>query len=193
MAVTFDKVNRIIEVTSDASITIQQLINAIRDWEDELTNFETSKIADASGKDDLGSGILVGITLKLLNWKLKFEAKVSPTTCYVGGGNLVAVDGDGVSMFAIAPSTNVTVQLTQSTSAVIAQNAEISLIKAKTDSLPSDPARQLTVQEVKDAIGTPSSTIASEFSDIKGAGWTDETLKKLKELMGNMARTSIKI
>lgn len=147
MAITFDKINRIIEVEApDTTVTIQQLINAIRDWEDELGNFETNKVADASGKDDLGGGTLVGITLKFLNWKLKFEAKGSPTTCYVGGGNLVAVDGSGNSMFPIAPSTNVTVQLTQASSATLAQIADI--------------------QTLVDRIGVPTSTIAGDLDAV---------------------------
>ena len=53
------------------------------------------KIADASGKEDLGGGLFVGITLKLINWTLKFEDRAGPTTilCDVGAGNLLGVSG----------------------------------------------------------------------------------------------------
>ena len=105
------------------SLTIQSLVNQIRQWEHEPLNLGYAKLLSASGKEDLGGGALVGITAKLENTKLKFAARGTPTTCYVGGGNLVAVDGSGVSMFPIEPSTNVTVQLSQSTSPSIAEGS----------------------------------------------------------------------
>ena len=106
-----------------SSITIQNLVNQIREWEHEPLNLGYAKLLSASGKEDLGGGSLVGITAKLENTKIKFAARGTPTTCYVGGGNLVAVDSSGVSMFPIEPSTNVTVQLAQSTSPSIAEGS----------------------------------------------------------------------
>jgi len=105
------------------SITIQSLVNQIRNWEDNQANLSYPSLLSASGKEDLGGGALVGITANLLNTKLKFEARGSPTTCTVYGGNLVAVDSDGISMFPIEPSANVTVQLAQSTSPSIAEGS----------------------------------------------------------------------
>ena len=101
------------------SITIQSLVNQIREWEHEPLNLGYLKLLSASGKEDLGAGALVGITAKLENAKIKFAARGSATTCAVYGGNLVAVDANGASMFPIEPSTNVTVQLAQSSSATI--------------------------------------------------------------------------
>ena len=141
---SFDKVNRIIEVAApDTGVTVQQLINAIRDWEDELLNFDMPKVADASGKEDLGGGVKVGITLKLLNWKVKFEDRGNPPiVCTIYGGNLVAVDSNGNPMSPITPSENVTVMLTQSSSATMLQDIDIDAIRAKTDLLPSDVASE---------------------------------------------------
>ena len=119
---TFNKVTRIIEIAKpDTEVTIQQLINAIRNWEDELVNMETARIADASGKEDLGGGLAVGITLKLLNWKLKFEARSGPNwvDCGVTGGNLVAVNGNNQPMNPIEPSAYVTVTIAKAVSAAI--------------------------------------------------------------------------
>ena len=118
----FDDVNRIITVEAPAiKITIQELINAIREWEDELVNMDCPKIADASGKEDLGGGLAVGITLKLLNWKLKFEDRSGPTwiDCEVTGGNLVAVNGNNQPMNPIEPSAYVTVTIAKAVSAAI--------------------------------------------------------------------------
>ena len=106
---------------------------------------DCSQVASAGGKDDLGGGTLVGITLKLLNWKLKFADKGSATVCTISGGNLVAVNEYGDSMSPIEPSTNVTVMLAQSSSATLSQDADIDAIKAKTDLLPSDVATPTSV------------------------------------------------
>lgn len=114
----FDKINRIITVKAPATeITCQELINAIRDWEDELENMDMPKIADASGKDYLGGGLYTAITVKLLGWKLKFEERPTYTMCVVRGGNLLAVDDQGNYVNPIAPSENVTVVIAQSTAA----------------------------------------------------------------------------
>lgn len=158
---SFDKVNRIIEVAAPTTeITVQELINAIRDWEDELLNFDTPKIADASGKEDLGGGLQVGITLKLFNWKLKFEARSGPVwvDCSVSGGNLVAVDGSGDPMNPMAPAPYVMIDREKAVSAALLQELEILAIKAKTDNLPADPAVQslleVIIDEIKHYAGT---------------------------------------
>ncbi len=80
MAITFNDVTKIIEIESPATeVTIQELINAVRDWEDELVNIDISKVASAAGKEPLGGGVSVGITMTLLNgWKIKFEDRAGP-------------------------------------------------------------------------------------------------------------------
>ena len=77
--------------------------------------------------------------------------------------------------------------------------SDVDDVKTKTDHLPADPAAQSLVQDVRDIIGTPTFTIAddldqidtnvsqraleSTLEEIKGLGWTIETLKKIKELV----------
>jgi len=119
----YDKVSKIITIpdTQD-SVTIQALIDDIRDFEDELHNMETYKIADASGKQDLGGGTAVGITLTLIDWKLKFADRPGPdyVLCSVSGGNLVRYDTTTQTYGnPIEPSEYVTVSLTASSSATI--------------------------------------------------------------------------
>lgn len=120
---TFDKTANIITVAEpDLTVTISELITAIRDFEDNQFGMDISKIADASGKEDLGGGVSVGLTLKLLDWKLKFADRAGPTTVLadVVGGNLIAVDANGDFVNPIEPSTFVTVTKTASSSATIA-------------------------------------------------------------------------
>ena len=74
MAITFVKNDRNILITSpQSSLVIQDLINAIRLQEDDLDFMDIGKIANATGKQDLGGGTLVAITLELVNdWQIKF-------------------------------------------------------------------------------------------------------------------------
>jgi len=109
------------EVDGD-SITIQSLVNQIRNWEDNQANLTYPSLLSASGKEDLGGGASVGITAKLENAKLKFADRTEATTCLVYGGNLVAVDVDDANMYPIEPSNNTTVTISQSSSPSIAES-----------------------------------------------------------------------
>lgn len=64
-------------------------------------------------------------------------------------------------------------------------------IKLKTDNLPLDPADQSAVEAainvVAGYIDTEISTIIQHLVDIKGAGWTTETLKAIKEAVAASA------
>jgi hypothetical protein len=129
MIITFDKINRLIIIQKpDTEVSCQELINAIRDFEDELENLDIPKIANAAGKDNLGGGVLVGITITLLNWKVAFEARTELegwTICSISGGNLVAVDGNGTPMSPISPSAYVNITLANSSSATLQESTLI--------------------------------------------------------------------
>jgi len=128
-------------------ITIQSLVNQIRDWEDEQVNLCYPSILSASGKETLDASTKVGITATLVNAKVKFADRTSPTDCDIYGGNLVAIDSNGDPMNAIQYAENVTVTMTKSSSATMVQSAEIDTILAR--------------------IGSPTSTIASDLDYIK--------------------------
>jgi hypothetical protein len=94
---TFDTNNKLLIVDlPDTIVTIQQIVDAVRDWQDEMENMDIEDFISPSGKQDLGGGVYVGITLELLyGWKLKFADRPGPAwvNCYVKGGNLVATGG----------------------------------------------------------------------------------------------------
>lgn len=121
MAVSFNKSTKIITVLDPATtITIQDLHDEIRLYEELTNNLEISQIANASGKQDLGGGVRVGITLELINdWRLAFEERAGPDTalCTVSGGNLVATNSYGNT--AIYPTAYTQVIISQSSSATI--------------------------------------------------------------------------
>ncbi|OGM14293.1 hypothetical protein A3A76_00170 [Candidatus Woesebacteria bacterium RIFCSPLOWO2_01_FULL_39_23] len=121
--ISFLKYDRVILVENPVEgteVTCQELINAIRDYEDELSFMDYGHIANAYGKQPLGGGSFVGITLELINnWRIQFESPGAPPTItvYVRGGNLVAVNS--YSNNPIKPSDYVTVIIAQSSSPTI--------------------------------------------------------------------------
>jgi hypothetical protein len=154
----FDPINRIITVLApDTEITVQELINAIRDWEDD--HLEWDKVADATGKDYLGAGLYTAITVRLLNWRLKFQDRDQPTACIVRGGNLLAVDAQGNYMYPIAPAQNVTVAIAQSTAASLLaewKQGDIDYVKTQVGYIPSDLPEVPTMAELNAAHGSGS-------------------------------------
>lgn len=121
MALVFDKATKIITVESpQISVTVQDLHDDIRLFEHLPQNLEEGTIAVASGKQSLGGGVTVGITLELVNnWRLAFAARPGPDTvqCSVVGGNLVATnDYDNTPIY---PTAYTQVTISQSSSATI--------------------------------------------------------------------------
>ena len=117
---TFDFPAKIINVPiTDSNLDLQFLLNSIRDAEDDISpGMSYPKIADAFGKQDLGNGVLVGITVVLLDgWRIKFADRPGPTTisCSVTGGNFVGEAGANP----VAPSEYTQVTTQQSSSATI--------------------------------------------------------------------------
>ena len=124
MAIEFSKPDKLIVVTSgQTTVTIQALINAVRDYEDDAANMEIAQIANAAGKQDLGGGTAVGITFELINnWRIAFSGWQGPDEepVFVTGGNLVATNIYNNNPIAASGSPNTYVTVQQSTSPSIA-------------------------------------------------------------------------
>ena len=135
MALNFDFYNSIITIPApDASITIQELIDGIRDIEDEYIAMPYGHIADAYGKQDLGNGVKVGISLVLMSpWRVAFEARSGPDTvsCRIDGGNLVG----GLDNNPIAPTAFTQVTMANSSSATISTPNDTGNLKYLIESL----------------------------------------------------------
>ena len=121
MAISLSQETHLITVT-DNTVTIQQLLNAARIWEASQENMDCAQVVEAAGKQVLSATSQVGVTLTLKNWKIFFGDRGSPIVCSITGGNLVAVDENGYPMSPIEPSDNVTVMVSQSSSATINQS-----------------------------------------------------------------------
>lgn len=129
LSVNWELSPRIITVAAPSTtITIQDLHDTCRDIEDNLPEAqEFDHLVDSAGKEPLGGGAYVGITLTLQNAKLAFEARPPSTfvPCTVSGGNLVAVDENGDNMDPI--------QVTAYTQVTIAQSSSPTIIQAESD------------------------------------------------------------
>lgn len=114
---------RIITIAAPSTeINIQDLLDTCREAEDDLQNLIYEQLIRAAGKENLGDGVKVGITATLLNAVVAFEARPGPTyaQCRVSGGNLVAVDSNGLDISPIYPTAFTQVITTASSSATIA-------------------------------------------------------------------------
>ena len=114
--------DQVIEVPSpDTELEIQYLVDQTRDVEDNEEGINYSQILEAFGKQAIGGGNFVGITVVLLeNWVIRFEARAGPTTevMTIFGGNLVKPGG----ITPIGPSAYTTVTLAQSSSPTLTTN-----------------------------------------------------------------------
>jgi len=73
---------RIIEVLAPTTdVTVQEIVNAVRNWEDD--NLSYDPLISAAGKEALGGGVTVGITATLQNARLMFTSRTTPLE--VGG------------------------------------------------------------------------------------------------------------
>ena len=109
-------------IVADPSVvlTIQDLLDTLREWEQELLNMEQVSIITASGKDDLGGGLAVEITVELFDAIVAFEARGGPTyvQCTISGGNPTAMNTVGSPVEATATTAFTQVVRKVSTSAV---------------------------------------------------------------------------
>lgn len=95
MALTVDaeRSPRLIFIDSATDeITVQELVDQLRDWEDDPSGGMVYPfIVAAAGKEDLGGGVTVGITATLQNAQIAFEP--SPTTTSDGSATSNSADG----------------------------------------------------------------------------------------------------
>ncbi len=112
---------RSIEVAAPSTeLKLQDLHDTLRTLAAQAGAMDEPDIITSSGKEYLDEGVYVGLTVTLLNARVKFEDRIPPwITCMVKGGNLVAMDADGDPMNPIEPAAYVNVTLAQSSSPTI--------------------------------------------------------------------------
>jgi len=114
---------RIITVAdTETAVSLQDLYDTLRALESAPSGCDNESIVSAGGKELLGPGVYVGLTVTLLNARLAFAARPGPdfTQCIVSGGNLVALDSVGAPMSVIQTTDYTQVLLAASSSATLA-------------------------------------------------------------------------
>lgn len=145
MAIEFDHTNHLINITSPQNtLSCQELIDAIRTEEASATGIMYPQIATASGKEDLGSGVSVGMTVALVSpWQVKFWA--GNYIAKIAGGNLVG----GFSGDPVAYSAGVQVLLVQSAaSTIVTQSTGSGLSAEEHDKLMAVPTAPVNAAAV---------------------------------------------
>lgn len=145
MAIEFDHTNHLIHITSPQNtLSCQELIDAIRTEEASETGIAYPQIATASGKEDLGSGVSVGMTVNLVEpWQVKFWA--GNYIAKIAGGNLVG----GLSGDPVAYSAGVQVLLVQSAaSTIVTQSTGSGLSAEEHEALMAVPAATVNAAAV---------------------------------------------
>lgn len=103
--------------------TMQDLLDTLRWLESQLDAMDNPILVSASGKEPLGGGTKVGLTVSLQNAQVSFENRTITdgwTVCNLLGGNLVAFDTDGVTTIeSVHPTAYVTISKTSSSSATL--------------------------------------------------------------------------
>ncbi len=102
--------------------TMQDLLDTLRDEESKTANIDDVSIVSASGKEPLGGGTKVGLTVALQNAVIGFEARPGPDwiNCFLNGGNLVAFDTDRITAInPTHPTAFISISKTASSSATL--------------------------------------------------------------------------
>jgi hypothetical protein len=107
MGYSFNYHTQIIDITApQVTVQAQELMNQIRQAEFDNIGLAYPKIADATGKEDLGGGVVTGITIYLYpNWQIRFWE--GTYTAKFEGGNLLGGLND--EPFAYVPGVQIIV------------------------------------------------------------------------------------
>ncbi len=128
IVIDWERSPRIITIQSPSvSCSMQDLLDTLRSKESSTVAMDDGSIVSASGKESLGGGTKVGLTIKLLNAKVAFQDRDGTehggvnewTLCSLDGGNLVAVDAVGSDTDPRHPTAFVTIDRTSSASATL--------------------------------------------------------------------------
>lgn len=183
VSVEWDVSPRIIEVAAPSTeITIQDLVDTVRELEEDLLNLSYPRLLDCAGKQYLSPGKYVGITVELQDARVKFEDRVSWTRCKVIGGNLVAynINGDSTEAIEVSDFTQVTVELDVSPALITVQGGS-GLSQAEHDRLYALPTSTLEIDERTKLLTLPtlieieaSTVLAKQADMIRALGLMQE-------------------
>lgn len=156
MAITIDYPDHSIHITSPTTdVTVQELLNAIRQEAASEVGIAHPQIADSSGKETLATGVTTAITLSLrVPWQL--EPYAGNYTLTIKDGNLVTQrsDADVVRYVIGGPQ----IEILRSASATIVTTSSGS-------GLSTEEHDKLYGIDTK--IGTPVASVSTDVASVK--------------------------
>jgi hypothetical protein len=173
---------RIVTVAApEVAVTIQDLYDTLRTLEAEPYGVDEPSIVSGAGKEPLGGGLYVGLTVTLLNARLAFEARPGPSfvQCQVSGGNLVAVDALGAEMNPI--------QTTAYTQVIMAASSSSTLLEGEISA--DEVAEAVWARSLegsftaKQLVRLMSAALAGKLS---GAGTTTITIRDVNDAINRI-------
>lgn len=177
MGIQFDPINKHILIMSPTTtISALEIYNAAMDWCDEQTTMGYDIPMSAVGKFDMGGGVYSDSIFMLINgWKIKFwsgtyQAVISGTLLPEAGQSRTVPPDSGNVEIVFQVSSQGTIEepvVSEEEEEGIAE--QVWLTEGRGDKL--DQLRLIAALE-------------ATLTEIKGSGWTDETLKKIRELIG---------
>jgi hypothetical protein len=124
----FDQTAQIATVPApDTSITIQSVYDQFVRYESRAQVMLYPQAIIGGGKFDYGTGDLTVVSIRLIDWKLAFEARPGPALvgCTVTGGNLSSVDDVGAAQWPIQETAYTSVSFAQATTGALIQADEL--------------------------------------------------------------------
>ena len=79
VAVDWNESPRVVEVAAPSyEFIMQDVVDTLRKQEDSFRGMSESRLLSAAGKEELGGGVRVGITVSLENTLIAFEGRTTP-------------------------------------------------------------------------------------------------------------------
>lgn len=198
MGISLDASTKIVSITSPTtSTTVQELVNAIRDWEAEQDNMAYTHVIDAAGKSDLGGGVTTGITMTLSStWQIQYWSGVVRGT--LDGGNVVGGvggipmknTGGADSIFQLgAVDTTIATAGSAPTVDQIADGVWDEILTEATHNIPMSAGRR--VRDLTDEIGGKWEITGNQMIFYKADNITEIMRFNLYDVGGNPTMTNV--
>ena len=131
ITVNYELSPRIITVSASSDVVVlQDVVDTLRVSEAEITNLDNNKLISAAGKEDLGGGVSVGITVTLQDAQLEFEPRYTPfeSGSITTGGATTLIDTAATFITNLVTRGDLVINFTDgSVAAVLSVDSEIQL------------------------------------------------------------------
>ncbi len=182
----------LIVTTGQTEVTCQELLNYIRELEDDFQMMSNSYIADASGKFPLGAGRFTEIILSLREgneggWTIRFEDEASAHTS-ITGGTFLAVDINGDPR---PPTTNYALVISNAVSGSIVETDTSGLTATESTQLDNIHGELRNIEGSLHHSNMMRGIMASACNKSSGANWGQPGTMKFRDAADTKDRMSV--